>query len=664
MKHSLSKHVSLSKLSVCIFTACASIPALAPASSATPSNAVNTANTSWPAKNRPVLLTGEVIAKDSQAILVPPSNSSPVVLRNFVAEGSQVKKGDLVLRIETPNASNLEQLEISMQQTRAKADAELAKLEVTALDAEKNLLTAKAALAKSLVDAALPKTQIAALEFDKYQAEKERSERDLQVKQLAFDDAYASINRKKSDADLELKKQEININYLKTQLTRSEVRASQDGYVVHGYSNWRSERLEEGSSAFPGNNAGQVIGSGQMEVRAWALEADRIYLKEGQTVGLRFDALPGTEVMANIDSISNAPEEHNIWGYGRYFRVDIKLPAQSNLKLIPGMSVLIEPAQASKKNSEKSASQSKELTLEGEIQSRSITSIGPPSIPYIWQYTLAQIAPEGSAVKTGDMLAMFQAAEVPNQLASQKSQLNEKLRALEKLKLEQTEAEKAADLAVAEAQSNAEKAARKATMPKELIRRVDYDKLVIEKSLNSDLAAMSLRMRITQARARKAEKTGLETEIAMLQGKIDVLNKGQKALTVTASKPGMMIYKSNFEGEKFAAGSQVWMGLSIASVADPDKLFVSAKVPEAQSTTIKVGQSARITIPGANMTVPARVTGLGNVFHSKSSSQPIIVRDIELEFDQMPKGLKPGAAVQAILASSGIETATTGTANK
>ncbi|MFZ6744331.1 HlyD family secretion protein [Undibacterium sp. JH2W] len=637
------------------------LPATTPASSVAPANALSPP---VQGKSRPVLLTGEVIAKDSQIIFVPPSNSSPVVLSNFVAEGSKVNKGDLVLRIETPNNASIEQLEIGMQQTKAKTDSELAKLEVAALEAEKNLLTAKAALAKSLVDAALPKAQISALDFDKYQAEKERSERDQQVKQLAFDDANTSISRKKSDADLELKKQEININYLKTQLTRSEVRASQDGYVVHGYSNWRNERLEEGSSAFPGNNAGQVIGSGQMEVRAWALEADRIYLKEGQTLSLKFDALPGSEILASIANISNAPEEHSIWGYGRYFRIDIKLPAQHNFKLVPGMSVMIEPMQAPRKSNDRATTKAQDLTIEGEIQSRVITPIGPPSIPYIWQYTLAQMAPEGSIVKAGDMLATFQAAEVANKLASQKSQLNEKLRALEKFKLEQTEAEKAADLAVAEAQSNAEKAARKATMPKELIRRVDYDKLVIEKSLNNELAALSQKLRTAQTRARKAEKTGLDTEITMLQGKIDSLLKGQKAMTVTASKPGMMIYKSNFEGEKFTAGSQIWMGLSIASVADPDKLFVLAKVPEAQSSTIKIGQNARITIPGANTTVSARVTGLGNVFHSKSTSQPIIVRDIELEFEQMPKGLKPGAAVQAILSGAGAESAMAGAIKK
>jgi len=662
MKH-LHKYMPLSSISLSILVAFMTTPALTSATAITPANTAS-ASPSSVAKSRPVLLTGEVIAKDSQTIFVPPSNAAPVVLRNFIAEGSKVKKGDLVLRIETPDSSNIEQLEIGMQQTRAKAEAEVAKLEVTALEAEKNLITAKSVLAKALVDAALPKSQISGLDFDKHQGEKERSERDLQVKQLAFDNAQKSIIRKKSDANLELKKQEININYLKTQLTRSEVRAAQDGYVVHGYSKWRNERLEEGSSAFPGNSAGQIIGSGQMEVRAWALEADRIYLKQGQAVKLKFDALPGIEALASIARISNAPEEHNTWGYGRYFRVDIKLPEQQDFNLVPGMSVLIEPAAHINKVNSNALPNNKEMTIEGEIKSRSITSVGPPPIPYIWQYTLAKIAPEGSVVKAGDMIAMFQAAEVPTKLANQKSQLNEKLRALEKFKLEQTEGEKAADLAVAEAQSNAEKASRKATMPKELIRRVDYDKLVIEKSLNSELAALSLKLHTSQARARKAEKTGLETEIAMLQGKIDALTKGQKALTVLATKPGMIIYKSNFEGEKFTTGSQVWIGLSIASVADPDKLFVLAKVPEAQSNSIKIGQSARINIPAANLTVAARVSGLGNVFHSKSTSQPVIVRDIELEFDQMPKGLKPGAAVQAILSTSGAETIVAGAVKK
>lgn len=616
-------------------------------------------------RHRPILLTGEVVSKDSQYIFVPPSNSAPVVLRNFVAEGSRVKKGDLVLRIETSNPVDMEELITGLDKTRARTESEVAKLEVAALDSEKKLIEAKTALSKAIVDAALPRAQISALDFDKYQVEKERAERDLQVKQLAYADAVAAVKRRIADGDLELKKQEVNLTFRKSQLTRSEVRASQDGVVVHGYSSWRGERLEEGSSAFPGNVAGQVLGSGPVEVTAWALEADRIHLSENQAVQLTFDALPGVEIQTKIKNISSAPEERSKWGYGRYFRVDIQLPAQlASYNLVPGMSVMIEPLAtaktaarlrpASSVSSSLKSTSSNEITVEGEIQSRMVTPVGPPSIPYIWQYTLAQLAPEGSTVKAGDTAVTFQAAEVPTQLANQKSALNEKQRALEKLKLDQAEAEKAADLAVAEAQSNAEKAARKATMPKELIRRVDYDKLVLEKAMTADLASLALKLRSTQARARKAEKTGLETEISQLQRKIEQLIAGQQALTVKAKQTGMMIYKSNFSGDKFTAGSQVWVGLSVASLADPDRLFVTAKVPEAQATDIKPGQAARINIPGANMTLAARVTALGSVFHTKSTTQPIIVRDIELEFEQSPKGLKPGAAVQAILSGSAI----------
>ena len=43
----------------------------------------------------------------------------------------------------------------------------------------------------------------------------------------------------------------------------------------------------------------------------------------------------------------------------------------------------------------------------------------------------------------------------------------------------------------------------------------------------------------------------------------------------------------------------------------------------------------------------ARITQLGKVFHSKSATQPGIVRDIELEFEQNSQtSLKPGSAVQ------------------
>jgi hypothetical protein len=114
-----------------------------------------------------------------------------------------------------------------------------------------------------------------------------------------------------------------------------------DGLVLHGFDNWRGGRFDEGSSAFPGNKVGEVVGAGGMAVRAYALEPDRGFLREGQTVSLTFDALPGASAQGRVARIAGAPEPKAEWGDGRYFTVDIDLESGADIALRPGMSVRV-----------------------------------------------------------------------------------------------------------------------------------------------------------------------------------------------------------------------------------------------------------------------------------------------------------------------------------
>jgi multidrug resistance efflux pump len=600
---------------------------------------------------RPVLLTGEVQALDSQNIVVPPSNSSPVVLRNFLPEGSLVKQGDLLLRIELAGAADVDRLRAELERTQARADSETATLEVAAVEAEKTLVSAEAAFGKAKVDAALPKQQVAPLNYDRYQAELDRAARDFTVKQLSLQNARQAAARRKEDGQLEVKKLQINTAYQMAQLAQAEVHATRAGVVVHGYSPFNGERMDEGASGWPGNVAGTVLGDGQMGVTAWALEADRPYLRQGQSVGLRFDALPGVAVSGKISTITSAPEARPRWGQGRYFRVAIALPAKHGLPLVAGMSVLVEPpmpkALASPLPPAPAAGTT--LTIEGEIASLHTMPVAPPTIPYVWQYKLATLAPEGMMVEAGQPVAVFESDEVRNQLLTQQGKLKERERALEKLLLDQVEADRTGALAQAEALSNAEKAERKASQPKELIRRVDYDKLVLERAEKAKLAKLVQTQYAAQQRARHAERAGLQAEVAQLRSQIAGLLKGQAALAVVAPNRGLVIYRSNFSGGKFSVGSQVWMGMSVATLADADQLCVDAKVPEAQAAAVRVGQAARVTVAGARQSLAARVSVLGSAFHGKSAAQSAVVRDIQLRFDAPPKDLKPGAVVQVEL---------------
>ena len=597
---------------------------------------------------RPVLLTGEVVALDSQPILVPAANGGPVLLRNFVAEGTVVKRGDLVLRIDANEGMNISKEETELEQAAARARREWTDLIVKGVDAAKELRVAEAALNKARVDAALPKSLVPAIDFDRYQGELVRTRHDLEVKQQALANAQAAVQRRQADGDLEAKKLGFNVQFLKSLVSQAEVRAERDGIVVHTYSEWRGERNDEGSSAFAGNTVGYVIGDGETQVRAWALEADRTFLAVDQSVRVTFDALPALVLTGKIARIASAPQLRAAWGSGRYFQVDVALPAGNQPQLVSGMSALVEPLKGAPPPIQQPTSTAA-LQLEGEIASRRALPVSPPQISEVWQFNLSTLAPEGTLVRAGEPVAVFEVADLKPQLDAKQSMLNEKLRALDKLELDQREATRTADIDVAEARSNTEKAERKVSQPKDQIRRVDYDKLVIDSELAHQQSELALQHRAARAEARAAERSALDVDIKRLRSDIARLESAIASLTVTAKAPGLVLYRLQYNGEKFSVGKQVWRGESVATVADPQQLMVRATVPEAQSSIVQVGQRARVNVPGANLALNARVSGLGPVFHIKSRAQPVIVRDVELSFDKVPRGLKPGAAVQISL---------------
>jgi multidrug resistance efflux pump len=289
-----------------------------------------------------VLVSGEVRAQDAESIITPPSDSSPVVLRFFVPEGTAVKAGDVLVRID-PGASltQIRQLDAQIEQARAKAAKELAELQVKAIDAEKALVDARAARDKARVDAAIPRAHLSALDFDRYRGELDRAEREHGLKEKEFRAAGEAVARRRADGGLEVRKLEADRLYHQAQVANAEQRASMDGVVLHGFDNMRGGRFDEGSTAFPGNKIGDVVGAGGMTVRAYVLEPDRGAMREGQRVALSFDALPGSTAEGRVARIAGAPEPKAEWGEGRYFTVDIDLVGAGAIALRPGMSVRV-----------------------------------------------------------------------------------------------------------------------------------------------------------------------------------------------------------------------------------------------------------------------------------------------------------------------------------
>lgn len=290
--------------------------------------------------SRKVVLTGQVRAADAEPIYAPPSDSSPVILRFLAPEGKPVKPGDPLVRID-PGASlsQREGLTAQIKQSRARVAKELAELAVRELDAELALVDAEAAQGKARVDANIPPDYIARIDADRYRGERERAEREYVLKQGELAAAREATRRRRVDAELEIAKLETDLRYAEANIATAEQRATTSGIAIFGFNPWSGQRYEEGGSANSGSLIGEVIREGNLSIRVHALEPDRRGLAPGQQVDLQFDALPGRSLAGRIDSISGAPQSKAEWGAGRYFVIDIDLPAGQDLPLRPGMSV-------------------------------------------------------------------------------------------------------------------------------------------------------------------------------------------------------------------------------------------------------------------------------------------------------------------------------------
>ena len=604
---------------------------------------------------RRVMLSGVVRSSDAETIYAPMSNSSPVVLRQLAPDGVAVKPGDVLVRIDPGAATaQINALKTQIALAKARIDKERAELDVRRVDAALALVDAEAALAKAEVDAAIPADYLARIDYDRYQGEAERARREIVLKRQELASAEAGVQRRARDGALEVAQLEADLVFAERQIARAEQRATRAGTAVFGFHPWNGQRFEVGASANPGMAIGEVVGAGELAVRAWVLEVDRPGLRSGQPVQVRFDALPGRTLAGRIASIAGAPEPKAEWGSGRYFTVDVTLEASAGLALKPGMSARIEaggppPATASNAAPPRAAAAGNTagtLRLEGEIAAARSDAIAPPAVENQWQYQVTQMAPDGSRVKAGDVVVAFDGAEVQRRLQEAESKRREKRSERERLLLDLAERERTEALTLEEQRAERIKAERKTEQPAELLRSVEYRKLVIDRTRAEQRDAL-FEQRYAAGRAqRAAERVLVEAELAQLETEVATLGRAVTELQVKAPRDGILVLRTGWRGERFEVGSQVFIGQAVAEIPDPATLLVRATAPERELMRLAVGAKARVRVEGgAGRQIDARVTRIGSAVRNKSRRQPIPVIDVELSLEGDTAGLRPGQAV-------------------
>jgi HlyD family secretion protein len=279
--------------------------------------------------------------------LTAPSSAGELQILELAPSGTNVKKGDAVVRfdpvpVERTRAEKLSELK--------QAEEEIGKTEaqyrIQEQQAGTDVVKARYAVQRAELDAAtqefLPRLDGEQKQVALASARERLREAERKLKAL-HDIARAEIASRRQKRD----KARLDVQQAERQLGALQLVTPVDG-VVTIMPNWRAccppPEFKPGDRAWPGQIIADVPDLATLRVTARLEEAERGRMQPGQQVVVRADALPDRELTGRIGDISTlARIDFSNWPPQRNFDLVVQLD-QTDPRLRPGMNTTVRVA--------------------------------------------------------------------------------------------------------------------------------------------------------------------------------------------------------------------------------------------------------------------------------------------------------------------------------
>ncbi|NOT63420.1 MAG: HlyD family efflux transporter periplasmic adaptor subunit [Acidobacteria bacterium] len=233
----------------------------------------------------------------------------------------------------------------------------------------------------------------------------------------------------------------------------------------------------------------------------------------------------------------------------------------------------------------------------GTLKATSVQNYGgPPTFGSYWQFKIVNLVPEGRNVKKDDLLIMFDAQAVKEDLMRFQSEFDQATKELDKTKAQIDLERQELTAKLAEAENNHEKLKLKQRVSSdiEVSRNVELDMLGVEQA-RREVEALKERLD-WHKKSSEATYNIIASRKARAENKVTEINKGRESFQIKADRDGVVVYKTKWNGDKFQVGEQVWSGQPILDIPDLNTLRAEAFVPEVDLGKVKLKQRAEITI--------------------------------------------------------------------
>ena len=270
----------------------------------------------------------------------------------------------------------------------------------------------------------------------------------------------------------------------------------------------------------------------------------------------------------------------------------------------------------------------------GTVESANELSVGVPATDS-WRLRLGELVEEGTRVRKGTTLFSIESSSQQRDLEQLEGQLQVRKGEVETNKERNLQVIEQEKLDLANLESEADKANRRAELPASVVPGIEYKKLVEQKRLANILYQRGLTRKEMSERSRELEKEALDRQIKRLEADIEQRKQEMASFTVRSTIEGLAIVGVGWQGEKLQTGDRVGPGRPVVTVVDDSNILVRGVVREQAAARLAVGQRAIVESDAlAGSELVGKLTSVGNTVRRKSQRSPIMVRDFTVEFDE------------------------------
>ncbi|WP_149980036.1 efflux RND transporter periplasmic adaptor subunit [Pseudoalteromonas rhizosphaerae] len=284
------------------------------------------------------------------------------------------------------------------------------------------------------------------------------------------------------------------------------------------------------------------------------------------------------------------------------------------------------------------------VNANGELESSTSAIIAPPSVARMWQYQIKTMLAENTQVKKGQVVVSFDDKQVRDKLIDKQSSLERAKKQLENAQNKELIKEQELTLSVAEMKMNYDKAKRKAEIIDQSRSEVERKKSQIDFTIANNDLTLAKSKQAFQQQSKELNLKMVQSKVARLQSEVDGYLQDIERLKVKAPIDGLVIYKTNYEGEKSSIGESVQYGQPVIELAVLKNMQVKAQIDEPDSGKIAPGQTVKITIDGSSeLVVSGKIKSLGRVFREKSYQDKRRIVDAIVSIDNIDTSvIRPG----------------------